>query len=264
MKILYIGDVTSKLGRQTVAEVLPNLIKSEQIDFVIAQGENVSHGKGLQINHAEELERLGVDAFTGGNHSFDRTDALDRPNVVRPINVAPNSLGSGSRIIKTPFGDILIISVLGEMVGKHVGDDLPNPLKSVDAVLAAHANEKFVAKIVNFHGDFSSQKVIAGQYYDGKLTALIGDHWHVPTADAQVQPKGTAHISDVGMTGAFDASLGVKTSLMIERWLDPSAKVRQEMEEEGRRQFNAVLIDAELATGLAKSIKQIRKILPAL
>lgn len=263
MKILYIGDVTSKLGRETVKQLLPGLIKSEHIDFVIAQGENVTHGKGLQPSHADELEAAGVNFFTGGNHSLDRTDALERPNVTRPANLPAGSPGAGYRVVATPFGKILIMTVLGQVVGVNSEVELPNPLITADEILAQHQNDKHVARILNFHGDFSSEKVVAGQYFDGRLTAVIGDHWHVPTADAQVQPKGTAHISDVGMTGALDASLGVKTEVVTRRWLHPETKLRNEMEENGRRQFNAVLIDVDSATGLAKSIAQIRKVLPA-
>jgi hypothetical protein len=114
---------------------------------------------------------------------------------------------------------------------------------------------------VNFHGDYSSEKVVIGQYLDGRVTAVIGDHWHVPTADAQVQPKGTAHISDVGMVGALDSSLGVKTSIILHRWQFPDLRIRNEMEETGRRQFNAVLIDVNTETGLANSIELIRKVM---
>jgi calcineurin-like phosphoesterase len=120
-----------------------------------------------------------------------------------------------------------------------------------------------VATIVNFHGDYSSQKVVIGQYLAGRVTAVIGDHWHIPTADAQVLPGGTAHITDVGMVGALDSSLGVVTDIIAQRWLHPDERRRNEMEEGGRKQFNAVLIDVDTATGLARSIEQIRQILPA-
>lgn len=261
MKILYVGDITSKLGRKTAAEVLPRLIADEKIDFVIAQGENVSHGRGLSNKHREELEKAGVNFFTGGNHSVVRPESFDAPNVIRPANLkaAP---GRGWALADTPFGKILIISLEGKIVGMDAEKEIDNPLQVIEAILDERRNTARAATVVNFHGDYSSEKVVIGQYLDGRVTAVIGDHWHVPTADAQVLPGGTAHITDVGMTGALDSSLGVKTEIIVKRWLTAEAS-RNEMEESGRRQFNAVLIEADTATGKAKSIRQIREVLPA-
>ncbi len=260
MKILYVGDITGKLGRETAKSFLPGVIKETSADFVIAQGENVSHGKGLQPSHADDLEKSGVDFFTGGNHSLSRTDALNRPNVIRPANLGENIPGKGHAIVDTPFGKALIVSLQGQVVGIDSGKQIDNPLSTIDKILEYNKNESLVATIVNFHGDYSSEKVVIGQYLDGRVTAVIGDHWHVPTADAQVQPKGTAHISDVGMVGALDSSLGVKTEIITQRWQQPDVRIRNEMEENGRRQFNAVIIDVDTKTGLAKSIDLIRKI----
>jgi metallophosphoesterase (TIGR00282 family) len=262
MKILYIGDITSKLGRQTTAQVLPDLIRERQVDYVIAQGENVSHGKGLQANHARELMDVGVNFFTGGNHSLARPEYLaDGSNVLRPANLI-DAPGRGSAMMDTPFGKILIISLQGQIVGMDAGRVIHNPLETVDKVLEEHKHTKPAAIIVNFHGDFSSEKVVIGQYLDGRVSAVIGDHWHIPTADAQVLPGGTAHITDVGMVGALDSSLGVKTEVIVQRWQDPQAHVRNEMEEGGRRQFCAALIDVD-GDGKARSIEAIRQILSA-
>jgi 2',3'-cyclic-nucleotide 2'-phosphodiesterase len=139
--------------------------------------------------------------------------------------------------------------------------EVRNPLETVDAILEEHKNSQRAATIVNFHGDYSSEKVVIGQYLDGRVTAVIGDHWHIPTADAQVQPKGTAHITDVGMTGALDSSLGVKTEVIVQRWLKPEEHIRNEMEESGRRQFCAVIIEVNATTGLAKAITPIRQVI---
>lgn len=258
MKILYVGDITGKLGRQTATELLPDLIKEHQADFTIAQGENVSHGKGLNMNHAKELMAAGVDFFSGGNHSLSRPEVFhsDLP-VIRPANLI-DAPGDGSKIVDTPFGKILVISLQGAIVGMDADAPTENALAIVDKILDEHKDTPLAATIVNFHGDYSSQKVVIGQYLDGRVTAVIGDHWHVPTADAQVQPKGTAHITDVGMTGALDSSLGVTTDIIVDRWKNPEIRRRNEMEEGGRRQLNAVLIDADTQSGLARSIEQIR------
>ena len=260
MKILYVGDITGKLGRQTVAEILPDLIKDRGVDFVIAQGENVSHGKGLTPGHAKELMEAGVDFFSGGNHSMTRTEYLkEGANAIRPANLI-DAAGDGYALVDSPFGKILIISLQGKVVGMDADKELNNPLDVVDEILKEHENTPRIATIVNFHGDYSSEKIVIGQYLDGRATAVIGDHWHVPTADAQVLPGGTAHITDVGMVGALDSSLGVKTEVIVKRWKDPLAQVRNEMEESGRRQFNAVLVDVD-TKGKAKSIEQIQKTL---
>jgi 2',3'-cyclic-nucleotide 2'-phosphodiesterase len=258
MRILYVGDITGKLGRATAKKVLPDLIKAEKVDFVIAQGENVSHGKGLSVKHAQELMNEGVDFFTGGNHTLSRPEIFDLPNVIRPANLK-EAPGVGHKLVDTPFGKLLIVSLQGQIVGMDSSKALNNPLEVVNKIIEDHKSNPKVGIIVNFHGDYSSEKVVIGQYLDGKVTAVIGDHWHVPTADAQVQPKGTAHITDVGMVGALDSSLGVQTDIIVKRWLtqEPS---RNEMEDSGRAQFNAVLIDIDTKSGKAKQIQQIRQI----
>ena len=136
---------------------------------------------------------------------------------------------------------------------------MDNPLQIVDDILEQNKKLERVATIVNLHGDYSSEKVIVGHYLDGRVTAIIGDHWHIPTADARVLPKGTAHISDVGMVGTLDSSLGVKFSAVVPRWRENKV-TRNEIETEGPRQFNAVLIKSNVR-GLADSIEQIRVII---
>jgi metallophosphoesterase (TIGR00282 family) len=260
MKILYIGDITGKIGRTTVKELLPDLIKERQIDYVIAQGENVSHGKGLQANHARELIEMGVNFFTGGNHSLARPEYIhESQDAIRPANLI-QAPGRGSALVDTPFGKILIVSLLGQIVGMDAGKVINNPLTTIDEILEEHKDTARAATIVNFHGDYSSEKVVIGQYLDGRVTAVIGDHWHVTTSDAQVLPRKTAHITDVGMVGALDSSLGVKTEVIVKRWQSPDNRVRNEMEEDGRRQFNAVLIDVD-NDAKARSIELIRQIL---
>jgi 2',3'-cyclic-nucleotide 2'-phosphodiesterase len=264
MKLLYVGDITGKLGRETTQAVLPDIVKKHKIDFVIAQGENVSHGKGLQANHAAELRQAGVNFFTGGNHSLTRPDYLkEADDAIRPANLPEGAPGRGWALVDTPFGKLLLVSLQGQVVGADANKEIPNPLTTIDAILAEHTHTQRLGTIVNFHGDFSSEKVVIGQYLDGKVTAVVGDHWHIQTADAQVQPGGTAHITDVGMTGALDSSLGVKTEIILERWRNPELRTRNEMEEDGRRQFCAVAIELDAKTGLARSIDTIREILPA-
>lgn len=266
MKILYIGDVYGRPGIEVVQRVLPNLKKEKKIDFVVAQGENVSEGRGLLKPDMKALQAAGVDFFTGGNWSIFNPAAyplLDDPNepTIRPANYPTGTPGLGHKYIKLPNAPgpsrrILVVSLLGKIVGRDKDKELDNPLKVIDEILAREKSHNRVATIVNFHGDYSSEKVIIGHYLDGRVTAVIGDHWHIPTADARVLPGGTAHVSDVGMVGTLNSSLGVKLSAVIPRWRDGVVN-RNEIETEGPRQFNAVLIKSDDSTGLANSIESI-------
>lgn len=264
MNILYIGDIFGEPGVKVVERVLPELKKTQSIDLVIAQAENVTDGKGLSAADFQKLQALGIDFCTGGNWTLFRPDInpyLEDPNepVLRPANYPETIPGQRWKYVLTSHGKVLVVSLLGHIVGKDADKPTDNPLKTIDAILEENKDAERVATIVNFHGDYSSEKVIIGHYLDGRVTAVIGDHWHVPTADARVLPKGTAHISDVGMCGVLNSSLGVKFETVIPRWRDGKVN-KNEMETTGPLQFNAVLIKADSKTGLAKSIKQIQKI----
>lgn len=259
MNILYIGDVMGRPGIDTVARVLPELKAERHIDFVIAQGENVTDGKGMSLEHMQELQSYGIDFFTGGNWSLFRGGVLtDEHPVIRPANYTDGTPGVGYKRVDHATGSVLVISLLGQIVGKDADISVKNPLQTVDAILLGQADAD--VSIVNFHGDFSSEKRVIGYYLDGRVTAVIGDHWHVPTADAMVLPGGTAHITDVGMCGSLHSSLGVQTDIIIKRWLS-GQKSRNVLETSGPMQFNAVLIESNPKTGLAKSITPIQKTL---
>jgi metallophosphoesterase (TIGR00282 family) len=263
MKILYLGDIMGRPGRETVAKLLPEIIKAHDVDFVIAQGENLSSGKGMQVKTVEEMLGLGINFFTGGNWTANREEInpwlLDATKpVIGPANMKTMP-GKGWKIVKTPFGNILIASLLGQTVG-YIEHEIDNPLRVIDAILDETKHEKLVARIVNFHGDYSSEKFVIGQYLDGKVSAVIGDHWHIPTADAMVLAGGTAHITDVGMVGSLDSCLGVETDIILKRWHDGHTS-RNELETGGRMQLNGVVIDVDNSTALAKKITPIRQII---
>jgi metallophosphoesterase (TIGR00282 family) len=265
MKLLYIGDIMGPMGVETVSKVIPTLKKDYQIDVIAAQAENVTEGKGISTEDFTKLKQLGVDFFTGGNWSLflpPMYPSLKDPNqpIIRPANYPQGTAGLGYKYLKTNKGDILFISLLGKIVGKDADTPLDNPLKTVDKILLEEVDHSKIAVIVNFHGDYSSEKVVIGHYLDGRVTAIVGDHWHVPTADARVLPNGSAHISDVGMCGSLDSSLGIKLPIILNRWKD-NIKGRNELESEGSCQFNAVLIDFNETTRLSRSIKSIREII---
>lgn len=260
MNILYIGDVMGELGLQTVERILPKLRAEKQIDFVVAQAENVTDGKGVSTADFARLRKAGVDFCTGGNWTIWNDDifpALSDPNqpIIRPANYPEGTPGLGYKYTDTPKGRVLVVSLLGGIVGRDSDKLTDNPLQVIDAILE-HAEPR-VATIINLHGDFSSEKVVIGQYLDGRASIVVGDHWHVPTADARVLPGGTAHQTDVGMVGALDGSLGVALESIIPRWRD-SQQTRNVLIEDGPTQFNALLVEIDEETGFATSTETIR------
>lgn len=265
MNILYVGDIMGEPGIQVVERVLPGLKQEKLIDLVIAQGENVTGGRGISPDDFLRVQAAGVDFCTGGNWTLYRDDITpiladpDEP-IIRPANYPEGTPGLGYKSIQTSRGNVLIISLLGHIVGKDADRPVDNPLDVIDHILREEQATARVATIVNFHGDFSSEKRMIGYYLDGKVSAVIGDHWHVPTADAMLLPKGTAHQSDVGMCGALDSSLGIKLEVTIKRWQTGNAS-RNELELGGRMQFNALLITVDEQSGLASSVEAIQKIL---
>lgn len=262
MKLLYLGDIMGKPGRQVVAALLPAIRREYQPDVVVAQSENVSHGSGMTVQHMRELQALGIDFFSGGNHSTEKETLwplLNNPlePVIRPANLPEATPGQQYKYLSTKQGDILMVSLLGAVFPKAVA--MQNPLQVIDAIIQKEADTPKIATIVNFHGDLSSEKRVIGYYLDGRVTAVIGDHWHVPTADAMVLPKETAHISDVGMCGTLHSSLGVTLDLAFKRWRGGFIG-HNKLEERRPFQLNAVLIEFEPATQRAISITQIQKI----
>lgn len=259
MNILYVGDIMGEPGMGTIEKIVPKLRKEKKIDLVIAQVENVSDGKGVTQEDFKRLQKVGVDFCTGGNWSLYREDIIPamsdpRQPIIRPANYPKGTPGLGWKYIN----GVLVISLLGQIVGKDADKPIDNPLQIIDQVLEKEKDTDKKGIVVNLHGDFSSEKVVIGHYLDGRVTLVAGDHWHVPTADARVLPGGTAHITDVGMCGVLDASLGIAFDSVVPRWRY-GKQTKNLLETEGPRQFNAVLVDANEA-GLADSIEQIQRI----
>jgi metallophosphoesterase (TIGR00282 family) len=266
-RVLYLGDIMGSPGRELIATQLPSLRERLKVDVVIAQAENVSHGKSMTPGHMRELQAVGVDFFTGGNHTIERTALLALladpfEPVIAPINQPGVDPDWGVKILHTPRGDVLVLSVLGTTFPE-LAAPIGNPLQAIDAALRAVEDQKFVAKVVNFHGDYSSEKRVAGFYLDGRASLVVGDHWHVPTADAMVLPGGTAHITDVGMCGTLLTSLGVSKELIIARWRD-GAKNKNDIAIGGPYQLNGVLAEINPETGLATKIQSINQVLEKL
>lgn len=264
MKILYLGDVMAEPGLELVERELKDLRQEYSIDVVIAQAENLSSGKGVRKDDFDRLLTAGVDFCTGGNHTFHREEIYTYLNlstrpIIRPANYPATMPGRGYKYLETPKGNILVISLLGQIVGRQADVEVDNPLKIVDEILEAERSTPKIATIVNFHGDYSSEKVVIGDYLDGRVSVVVGDHWHVPTADARVLPGGTAHMTDVGMCGALNSSLGVKFESIIPRW-QTGKPTRNEIETSGPFQINGLIAEVDETTGLATQVEYLRKI----
>ncbi len=214
MKILFIGDIVGKMGRLAVAEWLPVLKKQHQFDLVIANGENAAHGKGLTKKTFDQLIAGGIDIITLGNHTFAKQniyEILDDPRLVRPINLIPKTGGAGYRLVQVHGIRILIANICGQIFMDNVD---PDPFKAIRPVLAESAE----IKIVDFHGEATSEKIAFAYQFSSELTAIIGTHTHVQTADERII-NGCGFISDVGMTGPYESVLGRDTAEVLVKLL---------------------------------------------
>jgi 2',3'-cyclic-nucleotide 2'-phosphodiesterase len=266
LKILYVGDVMGRPGRTVLTSVLPQLKERYKPDVVIAQAENVSHGKGMSPAHMRELQAAGVAIFSGGNHTIERPAikpllADPQEPVLAPMNQEGVEPEWGAKRFTTKYGDILVASLLGDVFPTPVA--MRNPLNAIDTLLGSPLAQDTAAIVVNFHADLSSEKRVIGYYLDGRVSAVIGDHWHVPSADAMILPKGTAHVSDVGMCGTLHSSLGVSKEIIIARWRD-GAKLKNDMAEGGPYQVNAVVVTIDPKTRLATKIEPVHQIVEKL
>jgi len=255
MNILLIADIVGKSGRRIVRQKLPKLIMAHSVDFTIANVENAAGGFGITPKIAEELISLQIDCMTSGNHIFDRreiTSYLDHePRLIRPLNYPDPSPGTGIFIGTSRNG--LRVAVLN-VLGRVFIESFDCPFKTTDDALAEIGQQADV-KIVDLHAEATSEKIAFGWYFDGRVAAVIGTHTHVQTADERILPKGTAFISDAGMTGSFDSVIGIEKELAIERFLT-QRPVKFETASKNVK-LQAVLINIDERTYLAKKITRI-------
>lgn len=221
MNILFIGDIIGRPGREAIKKALPSLKARFDIDLAIANGENIGHGKGVTLKAAEEMQQAGIDLLTSGNHIFKKKDALDLlikkdPFVLRPANYPEGVPGRGYKMMQVGAKSALIINLVGRVFMK---EDFDCPFRKLDSILEETKPQSPDAIIVDFHAEASSEKKAFGLYADGRVSAVLGTHAHIQTADEQIFPKGTAYISDVGMAGSKYSVLGVKIDDAIKGFL---------------------------------------------
>jgi 2',3'-cyclic-nucleotide 2'-phosphodiesterase len=258
MKVLCIGDVMGEPGRRTLARMVPRLVAQRQIDAVIANGENVAGGFGITRELAEELFETGVSVITTGNHAWDKKEAVEyfshEPRLLRPGNYPPGVPGNGSVVFETASGERLAVL---QLMGRVYMPTLDCPFQVAKRELSRLKRETS-AIIVDMHAETTSEKMAMGHYLDGEVTAVVGTHTHVQTADEQILPKGTAYITDIGMTGPLHSVIGVKKELAIEKFLTGMPK-RFEVAS-GPSVFCAVLLELDAHLGKAVAFERIRQI----
>lgn len=219
VRVLAIGDIVGRPGRRAIRELLPNLVRERDIDFVIANIENAAAGFGITPEIAEELLNLGIDVLTSGNHIWDKREILPyisrQPRLLRPLNYPANNPGFGSFVGEARRGArVGVINVQGRVYMP--ANDCP--FRTADIEIARLQKETPII-IVDFHGEATSEKVAFGWYADGRVSAVFGTHTHVQTADDRILPKGTAYITDVGMTGPYESIIGMVVEQSLERFL---------------------------------------------
>ena len=255
MNILFIGDIFASSGRGIVADNLNRLISEYKIDLAVANAENSAGGFGITPLVAEELLALGLDVLTGGNHSFDKREIHDyypqQPRLLRPANYPDGLPGSGVYTATARNGvPYAVLSLQGRA---HMAN-IDCPFRKADELLAS-LDPAVKIRIVDFHAELTSEKVAMGWYLDGRATAMIGTHTHVPTADTRVLPGGLAYQTDSGMTGPYDSVIGVDKDIILRRFLT-GLTGRMEAARHGV-ELHGVVIDADEATGKARSIERI-------
>lgn len=256
MKVLFIGDIFGEPGRRALVRAVPRLVAQRQIDIVIGNGENAAGGFGITPELADELFDLGLAVITTGNHAWDKKEILDyfprEPRLLRPANYPSGAPGSGSVVVESAGGEQL--GVL-QLMGRAYMPTLDCPFQVAKRELAA-LKKRTAAVIVDMHAEATSEKMAMGHYLDGEVVAVVGTHTHVQTADDQILPKGTAYMTDIGMTGPLHSVIGVKKELAIEKFL--TGMPRRFEVASGPSVFCAVLLELDARLGKALSIERIR------
>jgi len=255
LKILFIGDIVGRAGRRAIAERLPALVDRYSADLVVANGENAAAGFGLTLEVAKELFDLGIDVLTSGNHIWDKKEIIDHlethPRILRPGNYPPALPGRGSGLYSTASGvEVGIVNLEGRVFM----NNLDCPFRAADE-LVAELRKRTPIILVDFHAEATSEKMALGYYLDGRVSAVVGTHTHVQTADERILPRGTAYLSDAGMTGSRDTVIGIRKELAIEKFLT-QIPVRFEVGKKNPM-ICGVVVSVEEESGRANAVERI-------
>jgi metallophosphoesterase (TIGR00282 family) len=254
MKVLMIGDVVAKPGRIAVLERIQDLREQHHIDLAIMNAENLAGGFSVTPTLCEELFAHGIDVMTSGNHIFDKKEAIDyirkQPRLVRPANYPPNTPGSGFWTGEVNGAQVAVINVMGR-VFMPPSDD---PFRIVDQIVAS-LPEKATVRLVDMHAEATSEKVAMGWHLDGRVSAVVGTHTHVQTADERILPQGPAYLTDLGMTGSYAGVIGMNKSDVLARFTSVTA--RRAEHSSGQVRICGAVIDIDEATGRARGIERV-------
>lgn len=259
MRILFFGDVMGRTGRDAICSFVPQIRKSLAADLVVVNGENAAHGFGITQKICEDFYAAGVDCITTGNHAWDQREILTTidadTRLLRPANFPRGTPGRGAQIFQTETGrKVLVINVMGRLFM----DPLDDPFAAVESILAAYPLGGAVnAVLLDIHAEASSEKQAMAHAFDGRISFAVGTHTHVPTADAQILPKGTAFQTDAGMCGDYNSVIGHQPASPIHRFTRKTPGERMQPAE-GPATLCGVFVELDLATGLAKHIAPIR------
>ena len=255
IRVLFIGDIVGKVGRQTLKNLLPNIIDRYKIELIIANGENAAGGFGINEKTASEIFNCGVHIITTGNHVWDKKEAIPfiakENRILRPLNYPSYNPGFGSILYTINNKKVAVLNVSGRVFM----NTLDCPFRTAKLEIEKFADSTKII-IVDFHAEATSEKIAFGYYMDGLVSAVIGTHTHVQTADEKILPNGTAFITDVGMTGPILSVIGIEKEQIIERFL--TQMPRKYEVASGKGMLNAVIIDIDTETGKAKAIQRLQ------
>ena len=259
MKVLFCGDIVGRSGREAVIKNVPRLRRDLGLDFVVVNGENAAAGFGITARICADLHNSGVDCITTGNHVWDQRDivsyiAQDK-RLLRPVNFPPGTPGWGANLFETARGQkILVVNVMCRLFMEPLDD----PFRAVDAELGKYAMGRSAHFIlIDVHGEATSEKQSMGHHCDGRVSAVLGTHSHIPTADHWILPGGTAYQTDVGMCGDYDSVIGMKKDVAVQRFIRKVPGERLSPAD-GEGTLCAVLVESDDKTGLARSIRPVR------
>ena len=256
MKLLFIGDIVGKSGREVLAANLDSLVARHRPDLIVVNCENAAAGFGVTPKIVDEFLALGCDVLTSGNHIWDRKEVFECidtvPQLIRPANFPTQTPGRGYYIANAKNGSkVAVINMMGQVF---MSTTLACPFRKMDELLE-HLSGRADVVFIDFHAEASSEKQAFAYYLDGRVAAIVGTHTHVPTADERIFPSGTAYISDVGMTGCYDSIIGMKPGPSLKRFL---TKLPQRLEvAQGQAELRGVLIEINEKTGLSTNILRI-------
>lgn len=263
IRVLYIGDVSGKPGRHVLRDTLPQIREDHDIDLVVTDIENIAHGRGATVKTVKEIMSYGVDFMTGGNHIWRRPDFEELLSsgeypIIRPANYPEDVVGKGYDIVDLgKKGKVAFIIILGRaFINDSSTTDMIRP---VEKILSELEDEDLNGIVLEIHAETTSEKIATALYFDGKISAVVGTHTHVPTADERILPEGTGFITDIGMVGVMNSSLWVKPEIVQQQLMYPYAP-RYDIEEEGKRRFDSVILDIDSKNSCNK-IQRLNKIL---